>query len=107
MANQTHCARCGLARSGHGYLGGSCSNYIEKGSAAAREFATVVDAEPANSVLLDRALKAGALEHLQTRIANATGCLTRGLSYQRSKMDRLAQSEFAAALKHLGGLGAS
>lgn len=39
VMNQTHCARpgCGLARSGHGFLAGACSRFVQPGSKEANE----------------------------------------------------------------------
>ncbi len=111
--SQSFCGRpgCGIAKSMHGKLTSACAAFIAPGSAEAnalrREMPTPMADEPIDAHLLDRVLMAGALEHLQTRIARATGCLQRGLSYQRAKMDKLAQQQFSAALKALGGLGAA
>jgi hypothetical protein len=115
MSNtKAFCARpgCGIARAAHGVITAACGNYIDPTSKAGvaikhAEAATKVESNPVDSHLLDRVLMAGALEHMQGRITRATACLQRGLSYQRAKMDKIAQEQFRAALQALGGLGAS
>lgn len=72
-----------------------------------REARTVAGTDPVDSHLLDRVLMAGALEHLQARIKNATRVLKMGLHYQSQGNHHHAGLLFKEALQHLGDLGAS
>lgn len=113
QSSQSFCARpgCHYAKLMHGRLAGACANYIQPGSKEAhallREASTVVGAEPVDSSLLDRVLMAGALEHLQGRIKQATKSLQAGLQAQRLGLLAMSEVHYVAALKALGGLGAS
>jgi hypothetical protein len=97
------CARpdCGLARSLHG-RSLPCVGFVAPSDAP-----TKVSHEPIDSSLLDRVLMAGALEHMQGQIKNATMQLQMGLLFNSRGAHDLAKVSFEAALKTLGSLGAS
>ena len=115
-SRQRFCARCSVAFLMHDRLAGACGKFVDAGSKEARQLETarkvaeetkVVDVQAIDARLLDRILMAGALEHLQGRIAAARNSLQLGLSLSRAGMDGLAQERFQDALKALGALGAS
>jgi hypothetical protein len=118
-SSQSFCARpgCGLAKSGHGFLAGACSNFIQPGSKeeneAKKAHLSVVETpapeitKPLGHEVLDRVLLADVERAKDEAIELAKQHLKMGLRSQRAGMPKFALECFVAALLALGPMGAS